>query len=194
MHSCPWGSGDTLCCAWFIRQTEQIPLTSWCLVHFPEQVSFFPNQPQSFSLYHVRQEGNYFFPTSLRVWYIYFSFLSPSPHCQMLNGLSLLVRRMGWLLWQLEVTLLSKGLCFTFGASLMNFKWLFIAEFNHLLPLSCLKKGWDWFLREKTEELLLESRKPHVGSKAWLKVLGLFGKLSLSCNLFWLVIWWLWSS
>lgn len=85
-------------------------------------------------LYHLRQKGNYFIPTSLQVWYIYFSFLSPSPHSQMLNGLSLLIRRMDWLLWQLEVILLSKGLCFTFGASLMKFKGLFLQNLIIYFP------------------------------------------------------------
>lgn len=68
-----------------------------------------------------------------------------------------------------------------------EFQRAFSTEFNHQLPLSCVKKV-RLVSKEKTEEFLWESRKPHVGSKAWLKVLGLFSKLSLSCNLFWLVI------
>lgn len=66
-----------------------------------------------------------FFP-HLLAGLVYLLFIpQPFTTCQTLNGLSLLVRRMGWLLWQLEVTLLSKGLFFTFGASLMDFKGLF---------------------------------------------------------------------
>lgn len=108
-------------------------------LQFPWMVSFFPKQPytRTFSLYQLRQKGNYFF-SQLPAALVYL-FLIPQPFTTLANAQRPLTpSQQNGLLCQLGCHSAYKGSLFYPWSITQEFQRSFFVEFNNLLPLSCL--------------------------------------------------------